>query len=65
MSNAGLDALIWVLVYGGLLLVCLGAFVRRTAEVMGWVFIVFGGVLAVAGGALVVVRARRPDDPPG
>jgi hypothetical protein len=61
MSIAALDVLIWVLIYGGLLLVCLGVFVLRSAEGLGWGLIGVGAVAAVAGAALIVVRSRTKD----
>lgn len=62
MRNATLDKLIWVLIYGGLLTLCLGIFVLRTDAGLGWGFVTGGGVVAAVGTALVVVRARRPPD---
>jgi hypothetical protein len=61
VSNAALDVLIWVLIYGGLLAVCLGVFVLRTSPTLGWTLIGGGALLAVAGAALLVVRSRRPE----
>lgn len=52
----------WVLVYGGLLFVCLGVFVRRTDHPLGIGLAVFGGVVAAAGFALIYVRSRLKDD---
>ena len=59
MRNSTLDVLIWVLIYGGLIVVCLGIFLRRSAESLGWTFITAGGGLAALGAVLVVVRAGR------
>jgi hypothetical protein len=59
MSNDTLDKLIWVLIYGGLLVLCLGLFLLRTAPGLGWGLVVVGGALATVGAALVAVRARR------
>jgi hypothetical protein len=61
VSNTALDVLIWVLIYGGLLAVCLGVFVLRTSQGSGWTLIGAGAMLAVAGAALLVVRSRRPE----
>jgi hypothetical protein len=61
MSIAATDVLIWVLIYGGLLMVCLGVFVLRSAEGLGWSLIGLGAVAAVAGAALVVVRSRMKE----
>jgi len=62
MRNTTLDKLIWVLIYGGLLTLCLGIFVLRTDAGLGWGLVTGGGVVAAVGAALVVVRARRPPD---
>ena len=62
MSNRGLEALVWVLIYGGLLTLCLGVFVLRGDAGLGWGLVIGGGVVAAVGAALVVVRARRPPD---
>jgi vacuolar-type H+-ATPase subunit I/STV1 len=61
MTTNTIDKLVWVLIYGGLLSVCLGVFVRRSAEGLGWVLIALGAVVAMAGAVLVWVRSRMPD----
>jgi hypothetical protein len=59
MTAAALEKLIWVLIYGGLLVVCLGVFVLRYGGgALGWTLIVGGGVVTLAGAVLVVVRSR-------
>lgn len=58
MTTNTIDKLIWVLIYGGLLAVCLGIFVKRGAEGLGWTLIALGAVVALAGAALVWVRSR-------
>lgn len=66
MTTETLDKLIWVLIYGGLLALCLGLFVLRggSGAPFGWT-IVSGGALAVlAGAVLVVVRARLASSSP-
>ncbi|KQW03041.1 hypothetical protein [Rhizobacter sp. Root1221] len=62
MKTSTIETLTWVLVYGGLLVVCLGIAVRRTAESLGTVLMAGGGVVAAAGFALIYVRSRRKDD---
>ena len=62
MKNATLETWVWVLIYGGLLLLSLGVFVQRGDAAFGGVLLVAGGVALVAGVVLVVVRARRPKD---
>ncbi len=62
MKNARLEALVWMLIYGGLLLLCLGLFVRPAGGALGWALIVIGGLVAAVGAVLIVVRSRRPED---
>ncbi len=62
MKNAALETWVWVLVYGGLLLLSLGVFVQRADAALGWVLLVGGAVALAAGVVLIVVRARRPRD---
>jgi hypothetical protein len=59
MSNPTLERLIWVLIYGGLLMLCLGLFVRPQSPMLGWVLIVAGALEALVGAVLIGVRARR------
>ena len=63
MKPARLDALIWSLVYGGLIAACLGVFMLREFGDEGGrlAAVLFGaGALAVvAGMALIVVRSRQ------
>ena len=47
-----------MLVYGGLLLLCLGLFVLRSDGVLGWLMVLTGSALAVAGAMLIFVRSR-------
>ncbi len=61
---ATIDKLIWALIYGGLLVVSLGVFVKRSAAGLGWTLIVLGTVVAVAGAVLVWVRSRMSDADP-
>jgi hypothetical protein len=59
MDNATIEKLIWVLIYGGLLVLSLGLFVLRQDGVFGHALI-GGGAVAVALGALLIwVRSRR------
>ena len=62
MKNATLETWVWVLIYGGLLLLSLGVFVQRAGGAVGAVLLVAGGAALVAGVVLVVVRSRRPKD---
>lgn len=60
---ARLDALIWVLIFGGLLTFVLGLAVARLDTTLGWILAALGGLLAVVGGGLIVVRSRLKVDP--
>ncbi|MDE1950483.1 MAG: hypothetical protein KGL43_15120 [Burkholderiales bacterium] len=53
-----IEALVWVLIYAGLLLLCLGLFVRRQAAALGHTMIVVGALLAAAGVLLIWLRSR-------
>jgi len=58
MKTSTVEALVWVLVYGGLLLLCLGLFVLRTGGQLGWPLVLAGGATAVAGAVLIYIRSR-------
>jgi len=60
MSNAAMEKLVWVLIYSGLLLFCLGVFLMRGDTIVGWVVVVAGALDATAGAVLIWVRSRRP-----
>jgi hypothetical protein len=62
MSNARLEALIWTLIYAGLLLACLGIFVWRGATALGVAFVAVGAVTSAIGAVLIWVRSKRPKD---
>ena len=57
-SVARLEALIWVLIYGGLRGLVLGLSVGRTDEAWGWSLVVGGAVVAGVGFILIYVRSR-------
>ena len=59
MSNSALEKLIWVLIYAGLLAVCLGLFVRLRDGALGLSIIAGGAAASALGAFLVWVRARR------
>jgi hypothetical protein len=64
MKANTVEKLVWVLVYGGLLVLSLGVFVTRRTDVLGAVLTVLGAVAALAGVALVWVRSRMKADAP-
>lgn len=57
-----MQQLTWVLIYGGLLTLVLGVSVRRTDDALGWTLLAVGAVVALAGFALVLMRARMKAD---
>ncbi|AKJ29301.1 hypothetical protein [Caldimonas brevitalea] len=59
MKTSTLETWIWVLIYGGLLVLCLGVFVARRDEALGQGFMLVGAVAAVVGVVLIYVRSRR------
>lgn len=59
MSSAALDKLIWVLIYGGLLVMGLGLSVWSDAAGWGLGLAIGGGVMAAMGFVLIAVRSRR------
>ncbi|WP_326543280.1 hypothetical protein [Pseudorhodoferax sp.] len=58
-----LQALIWILVYAGLLTLVLGLAVTRYDAPLGHWLVGGGGVVAVVGFALIFVRARLKPNP--
>lgn len=61
MRNATLERLIWVLIFGGLLVFSVGLFVASSERGLRLSLLAGGAVAAGAGVVLVGVRARRPD----
>ena len=55
---AWLQALVWVLIYAGLLTLVLGLAVRRLDEEAGWPLVLGGGFVAALGVVLIYVRSR-------
>ena len=61
MQPRTLERLAWVLLYGGILLACLGAFVldAGTAAALGWTLAGLGAAAVAAGVVAIWLRARR------
>ncbi len=59
---ARVQRLIWVLIYGGLLLLVLGLATRAADPATSWTLILLGTLAAVAGAILVWVRSRLNAD---
>ncbi|MES2363325.1 MAG: hypothetical protein V4646_16260 [Pseudomonadota bacterium] len=60
---ARLQALIWILIYGGLLTLVLGLSVQRTSDPIGWSMVVGGALVAALGAVLIYVRSRLKTGP--
>jgi hypothetical protein len=60
---ARLDTLIWALIFGGLLVVVLGLASHDEARIAGWSLLVLGGIAAISGAVLIVVRSRLRETP--
>lgn len=57
-----LEALVWVLIFGGLLAVVYGLMLERYRPQAGWAFVLAGAALAAVGVLLIVLRARLKAD---
>ena len=55
---ARLEAVIWILIYGGLLTLILGFWVEPMDDDTGWPLRVGGALAAIIGFALIYVRSR-------
>lgn len=62
MNASSLEKLIWVLIFGGLLALSLGLFVRREDRALGHAIVAAGATAAVIGVVLIGVRSRMKDD---
>jgi len=60
---ARLDALAWVLIYGGLIALVLGIASHGHTAIGGWSLSVLGGIAALAGVVVIVLRSRLPQKP--
>ncbi|MEO6973592.1 MAG: hypothetical protein ABI135_09270 [Rhodoferax sp.] len=59
---ARLHALIWILIYGGLLTLVLGLFTRRSDAALGRTLMIVGALVAAVGVALIYVRSRLKEE---
>ncbi len=64
VTLARLEAMIWVLIYGGLILASIGIALRRRGEAYGWGLMGVGGVGVLLGVLLVWLRSRLADRAP-
>lgn len=58
MKAKVLEKWIWILIYGGLLCLVAGLAVSQREEGLGLVMVALGGIVAVVGALLIMVRAR-------
>ncbi|HSW04747.1 hypothetical protein [Aquabacterium sp.] len=61
MSSADTDRIerwVWILIYGGLLVLVLGVAVEDLNFALGWSMVTGGGGAAVAGVVLIFIRSR-------
>jgi hypothetical protein len=58
MKTSTIDVLIWVLIYGGLIVVGWGISVQRSNDGLGLSLIAGGGVVAAIGFLLIYIRSR-------
>ena len=61
MKPVTVEVWIWVLIYGGMLSGCLGLFVGRSQDALGWTLGVAGAVLVAGGGVLLYLRSLMRD----
>ena len=61
LAPGRIEALVWVLIYGGLLVFGLGVALSRGGLDYGWSVSIAGIVFAVAGVVLIYVRSRMTD----
>jgi hypothetical protein len=61
LAAGRIETLVWVLIYGGLLVFGLGVALSRGGLDYGWGVSLVGVVVAVAGVVLVYVRSRMSD----
>ncbi len=59
---ARIHALIWVLIYGGLLALVLGLSVGRNDEAFGWSLVLGGAVVSMLGVVLIYIRSRMTNE---
>ena len=59
MKNSSMEKWVWVLIYGGLLLISLGLFVSRRDGTFGGALIACGTLAVAAGAVLIWIRSRR------
>lgn len=62
MKTSTVGTLAWALIYGGLLIACVGIAVQRSGGALGTPLLMGGGVVAAVGFSLIYVRSRMKGD---
>jgi hypothetical protein len=62
-SARRIDRVVWVAIYGGLLLLGVGLALKAELPTAGWSIAAIGVFAASVGAALIGVRSRIPDEP--
>ncbi len=63
MSARKVETWVWVLVYGGMIVLGVGLAVQGSDAATGWLIACAGGVLVALGALLVWVRSRMRSEP--
>jgi hypothetical protein len=58
VNAAAVERWVWILIYGGLLSLCVGLFAGRSDAGLGAALVVGGVVAVLSGVLLIVVRSR-------
>ncbi len=61
LSPARVEVLVWVLIYGGMLVASLGFAMRHGGHAFGWLFMIAGAIAVLAGMLLIWIRSRMND----
>jgi hypothetical protein len=61
MKTARIEQLTWALIYGGVIVLCLGWFIAPGAGPWGELMVGAGVVGAAVGAVLIFVRSRLPE----
>lgn len=57
-----IDRLVWIAIFGGLIVGGFGLSLRHTAEALGWTLTALGGAAIALGVVLIGLRSRMPPD---
>ncbi len=56
------DRLVWIAIFGGLIVGGFGLSLRNTADALGWTLTAIGGAAIALGVVLIGLRSRMPPD---